>query len=224
MIAHHVHDALAQVHRLHDLVLEKRMFRGYSGRARILSGGTALAAAAALSSPWVPRTEPAHLAGWALALMVALLLNYGALAWWFLFDPTVRRNPRLVKPAIDALPALLIGALLSVALIMAGQFRLLFGVWMALYGLAQVAYRQSLPPGIYRVGIGYMLCGAVCLLAPCLTFTNPWPMGLTFFFGESAGGYVLLTEREGQEGRGAGGEGRPSTPDPRPSEDPIHET
>lgn len=199
MIAHHVHDALAQVRRLQDLVLEKRIFRGYSGRARIFSGATALAAAAILDSAWVPRTDVAHLAGWALALTAALLLNYGALAWWFLFDPTVRRNPRLIKPAIDAVPALAIGAVLSVALILAGQYRLLFGVWMSLYGLAQVAYRQSLPSGIYRVGLVYMLCGAACLLAPHLTFTNPWPMGLTFLFGEVAGGYVLLTGREGRE-------------------------
>lgn len=205
MVAHHIHDALDQVRRLQDLVLEKRMFQGYSGRARILSGGTALAAAAALASPWVPRTDPAHLAGWALALVVALGLNYGALAWWFLFDPTVRRNPRLVKPAIDALPALLVGAILSAALILNGQYRLLFGVWMSLYGLAQVAYRQSLPAGIYRVGLVYMLCGAVCLLAPCLAFTNPWPMGLTFCFGEVAGGVVLLSQAD--EGRGARNEG-----------------
>jgi len=205
MIAHHIHDALTQVRRLQDLVLEKRMFQGYSGRARVFSGVTALAAAALLDCPWVPRTDRAHLAGWALALTAALLLNYGALAWWFLFDPTVRRNPRLIKPAIDAIPALLVGAVLSVALIIAGQYHLLVGVWMSLYGLAQVAYRQSLPPGIYRVGLAYMLCGAACLLAPHLAFTNPWPMGLTFLFGEAAGGYVLLSEG-------------------RPSKDPVHET
>lgn len=204
MIARHVHDALAQVHRLQDLVLEKRMFQGYSGRARILSGLTALGAAAAIDSHWVPRTDLAHLAGWGLALVVALLLNYGALAWWFLFDPTVRRNPRLVKPAVDAIPALGIGAVLSVALVLAGEFRLLFGVWMALYGLAQVAYRQSLPPGIYGVGVIYMACGAVCLLAPCLSFTNPWPMGLTFFFGELAGGTVLLKGLGGMKHEGQG--------------------
>lgn len=204
MIAHHVHDALAQVHRLQDLVLEKRMFQGYSGRARILSGLTAVGAAAVLDLGWIPRTDAAHLAGWGLALVVAVLLNYGALAWWFLFDPTVRRNPRLIKPAIDAVPALAIGAILSLALVLAHQYRLLFGVWMSLYGLSQVAYRQSLPSGIYRVGLVYMVCGTACLLIPVVSFTNPWPMGLTFLFGELAGGYVLLREREGS---GVGGRG-----------------
>ena len=204
MIAHHVHDALAQVRRLQELVLARSLFRGYSGRARILSGLTAVAAAAVLASPWVPREERAHLAGWGLALAVAVALNYGALAWWFLFDPTVRRNPRLLKPALDAIPALLVGAVLSAALVVAGHYRLLAGVWMSLYGLSQVAYRQSLPAGIYRVGLLYILCGTACLLIPAVAFTNPWPMGLTFLFGELAGGVVLLNE---QEGRGSGVEG-----------------
>ncbi len=202
MIARHIHDALAQVRRLQELVLEKHRFHGYSGRARILSGITAVTAAAVLASPWVPRDERVHLAGWGLALVVAGLFNYGALAWWFLFDPAVRRNPRLLKPAIDALPALLIGAVLSAALVQAGQYRLLFGTWMSLYGLAQVAYRQSLPPGIYRVGLLYMVCGAGCLLVPAVSFTNPWPMGLTFLFGELAGGWVLLEGRGAKDGEG----------------------
>lgn len=201
MIAHHIHDALAQVGRLQELVLAKSLFRGYSGRARILSVITAATAAALLDSPWVPRDDRMHLAGWGLALAVAVVLNYGALAWWFLFDPTVRRNPRLLKPAVDAVPALLVGAVLSAALIVAGQYRLLAGTWMSLYGLSQVAYRRSLPAGIYRVGLIYMGCGAACLLLPAVSFTNPWPMGLTFLFGEFAGGCVLL------RGSGVGGRG-----------------
>jgi hypothetical protein len=104
----------------------------------------------------------------------------------------VRRQPRLLKPAIDAVPALAAGGVLSAALIAAGQFRLLPGVWMALYGLAQTAYRHSLPPGIYRVGLAYLVCGAAALLWPPAAFTNPWPMGTVFGLGEIAGGLVLL--------------------------------
>ena len=192
MIASHVHDALRQVRRLQSLLLERSLFEGYSGKARVFSGAVVLAAAAVLASPWVPRTPAAHLAGWAVALLLALGFNYGALGWWFLFDPKVRRNLRLLKPAIDAVPALAVGAVLSAALILSRQHRLLFGVWMSLYGLAQVAYRQSLPAGIYQVGLAYLFCGAVCLLAPTVTFLNPWPMGLVFFLGEMAGGLILI--------------------------------
>lgn len=204
MVAHHVHDALNQVRRLQELVLDKKMFKGYSGGARVLSGLVALVTAGILSAAPVPRTTTAHLAGWGMALTLALLLNYGALAKWFLFNPEVRRDPRMLKPAIDALPALAVGAVLSAALAMAGQYQFLVGVWMSLYGLAQTAYRKSLPPGIYGVGLVYILCGLICLLMPGLSFLNPWPMGLIFFAGELAGGVILrqnhfTTSKEKQE-------------------------
>jgi hypothetical protein len=43
MIANHIHDALGQVDRMRDLILERRRFHGYSGTARMLGGGVALA-------------------------------------------------------------------------------------------------------------------------------------------------------------------------------------
>ena len=192
MIAHHVHDALSQVRRLQSLLLERSMFEGYSGKARAVSGIVTLINTVVLASALVPRTPAAHLAAWAITLAVALLLNYVALIWWFLFDPRVRRNPRMLKPAVDAVPALAVGAVLSLATILAGQYQFLFGIWMCLYGLAQVAYRQSLPRGIYAVGLAYLIAGAVCLLTAA-PFVNPWPMGLTFFLGEMAGGFILIT-------------------------------
>ena len=196
MIAHHIHDALSQVRTLQEVILEKRRFQGYSGKARIASGLAALAGAAFLASGHISATPRAHLWGWGAILLFALLLNYACLAWWFLFDHQVRRNPRMLKPALDAVPALAVGAVLTLALLRLRQFDLLFGAWMSLYGLAQVAYRQSLPPGIYYVGIGYLVCGAACLLWPGISFLNPWPMGLAFFAGELTGGILLLRQQE----------------------------
>ena len=47
MIAHHIHDALAQVRQLREVVLEKRGFHGYSGLARVVAGVMALVGTAA---------------------------------------------------------------------------------------------------------------------------------------------------------------------------------
>ena len=201
MVAHHIHDALSQVRRLQELILNKKRFQGYSGKARILSGLLALATSAVLTHPAVPRTANAHLAGWAISLTAALVLNYGALAKWFLFNPEVRREPRMLKPALDAVPALAVGAVLSLVLILNGQHRFLFGVWMSLYGVAQTAYRQSLPPGIYGVGVAYIAAGLLCLLWPGSSFTNPWSMGLVFFAGEIAGGMILLQNQTATDER-----------------------
>ena len=191
MIASHIHDALSQVTKLRALILEKRCFRGYSGRARILAGFAALAGAALLDSPLVPRDPLAHLAGWGLVLLAGLVVNYSALAYWIISNPQVRRNLRLAGPALHAVPPLAVGAALSLAAIAAGQLDLLFGIWMCLFGLANASYRQALPRGIYWLGIGYIACGAACLLTPC-PLLNPWPMGLVFFAGEVAGGTILL--------------------------------
>ena len=194
MIANHIHDALAQVRTLQEFIIERNLFKGYSGKARILAGLTALAGTWVLGSGLVPNSPWAHLAGWVVILAVGVGVNYAALMYWFLFDGEVRRNPMMLKPALDAIPALGVGAVLSLALILKAEFDLLFGVWMSLYGLAQVAYRNSLPKGIYWIGVFYLASGAVCLLWPGISFVNPWPMGVVFVTGELAGGAVLLRD------------------------------
>ena len=191
MIANHVHDAIAQVTQLRELIIEKRQFHGYSGRARLFAALAALLGAALLASNLVPPDPLAHLVGWGLVLAAGLAINYSALAYWYFSNPEVRRRPAVAKPALDALPPLAVGAVLSLAAIMAGDFDLLFGIWMCLFGLANVAYRRSLPPGIHALGLAYVACGSACLLLRC-PFGNPWPMGRVFFAGESIGGFSLL--------------------------------
>ena len=192
MIANHIHDALAQVRKLQEFILAKRLFRGYSGKARVASGCVAMIGAMLMDSALVPDDPFAHLVGWGAVVAVGIAINYGCLLYWFLFNPEVRGNPVMLKPALDAVPALAVGGVFTVAFAIAGAWDLLPGMWMCLYGLAQVAYRQSLPGGIYIVGLGYIACGTACL-ALQMPFLNPWPMGTVFLGGEIAGGAVLMT-------------------------------
>jgi len=187
-----VQDALAQVRRMQDILQERRLFRGYSGWARLFSGGLALAGAAVLASGRVPATPRAHLAGWLAILALALAANYGALAWWFISPRGAHRRLALLAPAREALPPLALGGLLTLALARAGAVDLLFGAWMACYGLAHLPYRLTLPRANYLLGLGYCACGAALLLAPGVRLLDPWPMGLIFFAGETVGGFVLL--------------------------------
>jgi len=192
MIANHIHDALKQVHKLQDIVLMRQRFQGYSGKARMICGMVALCGMAVLRSGHIPNTPEAHLAGWSVVLGIGILMNYASLGYWYMFNEHVRRNPRMLKPAVDAVPALAAGAVFTFVLITNKQYDLLPGMWMILYGLAQVAYRQSLPAGIYILGIAYMICGTVCILIPSISFTNPLPMGIVFFVGEMSGGIILF--------------------------------
>jgi hypothetical protein len=203
MIANHIHDALAQVRTLQAFIIERNQFKGYSGTARVVSGAAALAGAAVLAYGPGPATPWAHVAGWGVVLAFSVLVNYAAMIYWFLFDPDVRRNPLMLTPALDALPSLAVGAALSLGLVLRGQFDLLFGTWMCLYGVAQVAYRYSLPKGICGVGLFYIGCGALCMLAPSVHFLNPWPMGLVFLVGELAGGAILIQDHRRTRGAGA---------------------
>ena len=186
-----VRQAIEQVSRMQTHVLANQRFRGYSGRTRALSGILALAASFLLGSTFVPQTPLAHLIGWSSLFAVAFTLNYVALIYWFFNDPQVKRDIRRLRPVLDVVPPLLVGAVLTLALILQGHFHLLFGVWMCLFGLANLASRRVLPKLITLVGCMYLCFGAVCLLTSGLSFLNPWPMGIAFFIGESTSGMIL---------------------------------
>ncbi|MFQ5706129.1 MAG: hypothetical protein ACE5HO_01685 [bacterium] len=194
MIASHIHEALAQVRELQRKILDKQRFKGYSGRARALSGTVALFAAAVMSSAIYPKTVEAHIYGWGAVFSIGFVLNYGALFHWFLFDPVVKRDFRKLRPTLEAFPALFVGGVLTLILIRVEQVQLLFGVWMCLYGLASLASRQVLPRAYWVTGAYYVCFGAGYLLTPNTSFLNPWPMGTAFFFGEWLGALILQDE------------------------------
>lgn len=191
MIANHIHHALEQVRELQQKILENQRFKGYSGRARAICGTLSLLAAVVMSSAYFPEKTSAHALGWGIVALIGVLLNFGALIHWFLFDPYVKRDIRRLKPTLDALPAVLLGAVLTVTMLMNGHHKYLFGIWMSLFGLANLASRHVLPRRIWMVGTYYLVCGAICLLFPTISFRNPWPMGIVFFIGEWAGGIIL---------------------------------
>lgn len=168
---------------------ERRQFRGYSGRARLFGGGLALACAVVLATH-TSVTPKVHFRAWLIVLAMALAANYGALLLWFFSREGADRNRTALRPAADALAPLLLGGLLTFALVRASAYELLFGVWMCCYGLAHLTYRLTLPRINYFVGLGYLAAGAACLFTTGIL--NPWPMGIVFFTGETIGGFALI--------------------------------
>jgi hypothetical protein len=200
MIANHIHDALGQVNQLRSLILERRRFSGYSGTARMLGGLVALLGAVVLSRvPGLQRLEY-QLAGWGVVLFLSLALNYGFLAWWFLKNHFGPRRWQVLLPTLELFPALAIGGVFTVALVLRGDYDLLFGTWMCFFGLAHMGYRHSLPRGILFVGLYYQVAGVCCLVLPQISFFNPLPMGVIFFAGEMVGGWILRNNAMSQEG------------------------
>lgn len=195
MIAYHVHQALAHVRELKSKIIDQQRFKGYSGIARMTGGALAAATAWALWSPLFPDTMEAHFLGWTVLFILAIMVNYGALARWFLFDPEVGRDIRRLNPAFDLFPTIFVGGVLTFVFARHGLHSLLFGTWMSLFGIMNLISSRLLPRKIARVGIFYISVGTV-LLVTAPPFTDPWPMGLTFCIGELTGGYIMETEND----------------------------
>jgi len=92
-----------------------------------------------------------------------------------------------------------LGGCVTIAGIREGVPELLPGLWMGLYGLANLASRQVLPIQIRWVGAWYIAAGAGCLALPDWAWSQPLVMGGTFFIGEWLGGLVLHYDED--EGR-----------------------
>lgn len=194
-----LHQAMREVRELKRHILTKQRFKGYSGRARALGGCAALAAALLLRGEHFTNELVSVLTLWGVVLAFSLSLNYGALVYWFLYDEEVDRDWQSLKPALEVLPAFAVGGALTVAMVQRGCPELLPGMWMCLYGLANLASRHVLPRRIMWVGGWYLIAGAVCLIAPAWAWSQPLAMGVAFFIGEWLGGLALHYDED--EGR-----------------------
>ncbi len=191
----HVHQALAQIRTMHRYVVERQRFKGYSGRARALSGSLALITAYWLSLQ-PGRSSSSTLTMWLGVAMAGAAINYGAVLFWFLGEPQGDRQTVRLKPAIEVVPALAAGAALTIAFWRDGAFDYVVPTWMILFGIGNLASRHVLPKEISWIGLFYMVSGAVLLFgAPRLGLSNPWPMGIIFFVGEWLGGLIIFFDR-----------------------------
>jgi len=196
MIANHIHDALAQVRELQQRILERQRFRGYSGGARMSAGTFALVGAWIMASGNYPRDPYAHLLGWGTIFFLAILTNYGSLLYRFAKDAGLNGDARMLRPAVEVFPPLIVGGLLTLVMLLERHYDYLFGIWMSLFGLANIASRHVLPHKMGIIGYFYIACGAVCLLPSARSFLDPWPMGIVFFIGELAGGLLLSLDQK----------------------------
>jgi len=153
-----------------------------------------MAASGALHVGWVPDTARAHVLVWGGVFLAAFLLNAGALAYWFWNDRMIQRDVVRLRPILDVIPPLAVGALFTLVLLLRREFDPLFGVWMCMFGLTNLASRYVVPSAIAAVGVFYIAAGALCLLLPELDFQQPLAMGAVFCVGEWVGGMILYLD------------------------------
>jgi hypothetical protein len=110
--------------------------------------------------------------------------------YWFVREQA-RKDIRRLRPLIDTFPPLVVGGVMTLGFAQQELWSWLVPLWMAQFGVANLASRHVVPPAIALVGWFYIVAGSLLLLSGPVPFTNPWPMGIVFFAGEWMGGIVL---------------------------------
>jgi hypothetical protein len=191
MDPHSIHDALAQVREVRQRVIERQRFLGYSAGGRFVGGALTLVAAFVMSRAFFPQSPWPILTGWTLTALLAAAINYGLCLRWYWTLPNDVRQPDRLHPLVDTLPPLLLAAAVTGAIAARGQFDLLYGVWMGLFGLVNFYSWHHLPRSVRSLGMFYICCAIFFLLHPAIDFLNPWPMALVYLTGETVGGLIV---------------------------------
>ncbi len=132
-------------------------FTAVPGRGGIAMGAVAIVAALSAARQ---ETDPAWLLTWMAAAVLAAPMGFVAMRWKArrygiaLFSAAGRRF------AQGFLPALVAGAVLTVALVESGRYDLLPATWLLLYGAGVLAGATASVAVLAWLGAGFMLLGA----------------------------------------------------------------
>ncbi len=155
--------ALEQLRFIRDTMEGAAIFTAVPGLGEVLVGGTAIVAALiAAQQPTAQR----WLAVWAIEGFVGFLATAIAVIWKArradiaLFSGPGRRF------ALGLFPPLIAGGILTAALFTAGNYTLLPGLWLLLYGAGVVGGGSSSVRVVPVMGAAFMALGAATLLLP----------------------------------------------------------
>lgn len=123
----------------------------------------------ALLAAWLAARQASAvewLAVWLAAAALAVLIGLGSVFWKSRrMGTTIALRP-VRRFVLSFVPALLVGALLTVALSRTGRFDVLPGVWLLTYGTGVIAGGTFSVPAIPIMGAGFLACGAAALFTP----------------------------------------------------------
>jgi hypothetical protein len=197
--------AIADLDEVRSRLAAVQRFRGLSGPAALASGLGALGSGLVqLSVAPAPRTADEvarYVAIWIACLAFALAVNYGAVAVWLARNWSGRTRTALRTAAIAIVPSISAGGALTAALLARGEVGLLPGTWALCYGLGLLAARSMLPRGVFPVAWAFATIGSVLLFAPGDNALAWWVMPLTFGFGQTIIGVLMLRDEAQNEVR-----------------------
>jgi hypothetical protein len=191
--------ALADIAEVRERLGHVQRFKGYSAFAAALSGGFAVVAGIVqqLIVPHVRSMHQGHLyfALWFACCAAAVLVNYGTIAHWYVNDATARERWHTATVGLAILPALVLGAILSFALLRANLYAFMPGVWCGCYGVGLLASRTMLPRAVVPIAAAFMVAGMGLLFVPATIALAWWVLPLAFGSGQLAIGLSIMRER-----------------------------
>lgn len=159
-----LHDqALESLRYIRSTMEASTAFTAVPGRGMVAMGVLALAAAAVAARRATPE---AWLATWLAGGVLAAIVGLAAMA----LKARAADSPLLVgsgrRFALAFLPPVLAAAALTLALVRAGRFEMLPGIWMLLYGVGALAGGTFSVRAVPVMGACFALCGVAALFAP----------------------------------------------------------
>lgn len=191
--------ALGDIAEVRERLAMTQRFKGYSGVAAAASGVMALVAggvqALTVSVPHTPSGGREYFSIWFVCCAAAAIVNYAAIAHWFVSDESARDRWQTRTVGLSILPALVFGAALSFALLAAGAVAYLPGIWYGAYGVGLFASRTMIPRGAVAVAAFFLLAGIALLFTPPAVALSWWVLPLGFGAGQIVIGVLLMRER-----------------------------
>jgi len=191
--------ALADIAEVRERLVAAQRFRGYSALAAGISGLFALAAggvqAVLVGTPSTPHDGRIYFAIWFVCCAASMAVNYGAIAQWFVNDASARERWQTRTVGLSILPAVILGAALSFAVLHVQEFALLPGVWFGCYGVGLFASRLTIPRGVLPIAGAFVAIGAALLFAPASISLQWWIPAMGFGIAQSIVAVLVSRER-----------------------------
>ncbi|HET6274610.1 MAG TPA: hypothetical protein VFE16_01565 [Candidatus Cybelea sp.] len=192
--------ALSDLAEVRERLVRVQRFEGYSAAAAVASGAAALIAGIVqrLTDPLpaLPVALHRYVMIWMTCLAVALALNYGAAAVWLWRHRGPAAASGFRSAARSIAPSIVLGGLLTVALIDRSAYALLPGTWFALYSLGLFASRDAIPESTLPVTLGFGALAALFLVSPLQQIALAWwVMPFGFGIGQIAVGALIWKDR-----------------------------
>lgn len=151
---------------IRDTMARAGAFTSVSGSAMMLTGGLGLGAAV-IAAPTLLASDPRRF----LATWIAVAIVSGAGSGIAIRRKAQRAGQSLVdgparRFALAFAPAIVAGAILTLALVSAGQTALLPGAWLTLYGAAVTAGGALSVRPVPIMGCAFLALGALCFVLP----------------------------------------------------------